>query len=385
MQKKILKTFQIPKLPRNRSDQVFYDENVKYIVRAKKVDYGRTLILCFFSRELIANGEVKPLYIAYFEKGDYLTQYLCNGKYRWLSGKLENIFEYYDKMVFLNQKEEILARNFKPFKSLINKSTLTTFYNNQSIFVLLRNYQDQVKKDRLTIQHKITAERYDRKMLTVPKLPNDFTKWIDNTPLVASRYAYYKRNGSKSNCSCSHCKSKFVVNEKSIYNDYTFCPHCKSKLQYKMAGKSLQIVNKGYACVLQKTSNNELILRMFRITKESKNDQQNTLDTYEYGRIFYDPQTGDPIIYYKWMEHGSTDGKRWCEVSDNYFAPYFMMFINPYNKYMDMWLYTKTLDKAVVGTYLQYSQLETYAKTGAIEITQFIERFFKYRFIEYLI
>lgn len=385
MNKNILKQISLPTLPMHKRDAIFRAKPIKLIARAKKAQYGKLLIVAFFDREMVTAGEERPKFILYLSATDYLTRVLSDDKYQWCTGDIYNIVGYSDfgNAIFYLLKEEQLVDRFIPLKKYDGLSYNCTAPN---VLVKILQHQTQIRHQRLITRHEGLIAKLDAKMSTVPKIPKGFDNWLDRIPLKSSRYIYYRRiTPKKAEGFCTNCKQDFILTGKPVHNGAGICPQCKSNIKFKAIGKSKKAEDSCYVTLLQKTSENQLVLRIFYISRTFHSHYREPVNnTFEYCRMFF-TLDGEQVGSFKWKQFKNTGVYRWCEASLRDLASYYAWNSNRYHGYPESYLYTRSLPQNIKGTFLEYSLIKVYAKHRAAPITTFVEWFKRYAFIEYLL
>lgn len=71
---------------------------------------------------------------------------------------------------------------------------------------LIKQFQNEIRKEKLTEKHKREADGIDEVMALVPEIPDDFEAWVKEYGFYTDRYIFYHaedRKAEKEPCVCS--------------------------------------------------------------------------------------------------------------------------------------------------------------------------------------
>lgn len=249
--------------------------SIKLMVDNYAVDiYKKNKIraLAVYEKEDLKNARYGELKYIHFVEGEKWTTYK-EGK--WYPGSLNLLtFGIYYLENKINQNQKIVEYINKKEKAIIDKK---------------RN--DQYTKD-------INAFKKFNKQ--VPEVPKNFYKFINKK--VLNGYALY--NNKKHKAYCTTCKKNFEI-KKLKRNDIITCPHCRKKIEAKPIGH-YSIYQKAFSCLIQKTKQNNLVLRyFFSIKSDSSGMIKEKIFTEETKRVFINIKTHDTETYIKETYKGS--------------------------------------------------------------------------------
>lgn len=350
----------------------FSNTKIEYFVATEKetIDDKDILVLNFFKIETLTD---KPNYRVFIHKEDYITQDFNHSPMKWRTGSLYNILGYswYEYSRLIDNDSISLLKEF--------------FSNEYATLEDIDILQKEIMAKRIEKKHKKIKDRIDRKMATVPGLPDDFDDWINETVLHDSKYIYYEYKQRKIlKGYCTACETNVEV-ERAIakHNRQGNCPNCNSSITFKATGKSRNVVDNREAAIIQKVDDktNEIVVRYFRITKYYGADYRNPkLVIDEYVREFYDKDGN--IKVYEWDNFKQTEEIRWCDEKGR--SPFV------YNNYMfdNTILYEKNLEKVLQNTLWEYSAIKDFAthkKGYTFSVPAYLAMYKEYPQIEYLV
>ena len=118
----------------------------------------------------------------------------------------------------------------------------------------------------------------------VPDLPDGFEDWckrnLPNIPI------YYRRNGRGAECTCGKCASDFCVEEHPTRYKPATCPECGHRGWYEWKKITTGRDAEDGAYLLQRIEDNNLLLRVFKITQWYKQWRSAEVKVTEYERYF---------------------------------------------------------------------------------------------------
>ncbi len=348
----------------------FKETNVKYlvVVEKKSVKNKRIIVLNFIDKAY----PKKVSYRVFINKKDYITQDFTSSSMKWRIACLRNMIGW------CWCGDCVLAddTSIKTLKSFLNVEN--------NLLLEIDNLQEEIMDMRLAKKHQIIKDRIDSKMKAVPRLPNNFKRWIDHTALYHSRYIYYEYKPRKFvDGYCTHCKSDLILERaKGVrHNKKGVCPKCKSPIIFKVIGRSKNIYDYGEAALIQRAGD-ELVVRYFKINKYYGVDYKNPkLEYREYARDFYNKE--GKVDQYEWDRFKQTEEVRWCDAISR--SSYFNS-----NKYLfyDTVLYEKNLDEVLQGTAWEYSAIKEFAtheKGFMFPVWAYLDKYKANPQIEYLV
>ncbi|NMA58831.1 MAG: hypothetical protein GX954_08995, partial [Clostridium cochlearium] len=366
LDKRKLKNVAIDEIDDNYISQI--EADIKYFVTAKIININKfsILVISFFK-----NSNIKYRVFIDKKNKEYISQDYTEdvNKPKWRTAKIENLilkyhYNWWEKCLIIKSSGEKILK-------YLNK--------NKNPLLSIDEFQNHILKEKLRIKNQKIIDRIDEQMKMVPKLPKSFSKWINDTVLLSSRYIYYKykRGNKPMEGYCTHCKQNVLVN-KPRHNAKGTCPNCKSKIIFKATGKSKNVSDKGYCTIIQKVKTG-LVIRYFSVSKHYSNYKNPELYIGENLRDFYEDNS-TKVKEYEYRYFKQTGDLRWCEGILTGF------WTCPYN-FENIVLYTRNLTKVLQKTRWKYSQIKQFAaykNKDGFNVYRYIESYKRYPFIEYL-
>lgn len=322
-----------------------------------KVEY---LINAYIHDEILVLDIYKSLdelqYRIFQSKDDFITLETI----AWRTSSFENLFNVWPRLpVSIGDDES-------------NKVMQSYLETNENPIEALKQLQSDIRKNELGKKHKKITDKIDEIMDTVPKLPEGFEHWLEETALVESKYIFYTyKNGKSVKGHCTYCHNEVEV-EKSKHNSHGICPNCKSLVTLKAKGRGHNITDVAFGNIIQK-ANGGIVLREFSISKNYQETYEKPkVMIRERNRIFY--YTDKPQKYYMWDSFKQTGITRWCE-GDNWIVDKGS-------------LYTTNLDEVLKGSDFQYSAIKQYAESNSnmkLKVQNYLHFYQKYPAIEYFV
>lgn len=71
---------------------------------------------------------------------------------------------------------------------------------------LIKQFQDEIRKEKLTEKHKRETDGIDEDMALVPEIPDDFENWVKEYGFYTERFIFYHAEDKKwkrKPCACS--------------------------------------------------------------------------------------------------------------------------------------------------------------------------------------
>lgn len=345
--------------------------DIRYLLSAKTftdVTRTRILVVNFFDK-----SDLKLKFRLFLNKKaeDYITAfYNENNEITWKTGALNNLLWRWakDSLLIDNKSISSILKYFKVDKDALK--SIDTFQNNI------------LEKKRLK-RHQKELDWINSYMNTVPKVPRNFKKWIEETALIDSRYIYYKYNRTKKTIKgyCTHCGQEVLITNPK-HNKKGICPNCKSNITFKSKGMLKRLEDKVTCCLIQRItdSSKRLLIRLFEIEKVyySSNYTHPKLYISELIRTFQEDDGSEKDFEFSYSDsfhltawHKNLRGGMSCHNYDFYHIA----------------LYNKNLTKVLKGTRYEYSQIEKFAtqKPGLkFPVYAYLYRYNMLPFLEYI-
>ncbi|MFV0350832.1 MAG: hypothetical protein ACK5JF_00775, partial [Oscillospiraceae bacterium] len=230
----------------------------------------------------------------------------------------------------------------------------------------LYQYQSKIRNDALVAKRRRVKLDTDAIMSQLKAIPKDIDAFVDNGPLLDSRYIYYKTTGKKKvkgktvnaiSGYCTHCKKdieQMAPVAGQLHNAYGRCPCCKSKIQYKSTGKvSKYLQDDARFAVIQRITHG-IIIRGFSVRREYHNHPKEPYTSYqEFFRVFL--TFSGHLSYYHWGFVNNPGVDRWRREGNMQWRRYGANgLVFPTNAC----LYTKNLRHVLKGTPWEYSGIK---------------------------
>ena len=376
MRKRELCKYADPGLKFSLGSGVLLLSEKRHIVRAavRNIAGRRTLVLYFYNRARAAAGCFESEYTLFQRRDDYISLSRTNGgSMKWHEASLENLGERYacftKTCAFYRQRDEQLVTRF----CHIGANTGFDALNALQAAVM----SDRLKK-RIAARERKTVER----MRPVKAAPRGLKGWIHRE--VLPHYVFYDHRRSKvMKGYCTACRSDVLVSG-AKNNIAGVCPECKKSVTFKASGRSKRVWDRVTAIVLQKTSENELVVRLFKVYNRLREWRQPNLTIQENARIFVHADNNDnkarlEPYYYSYSKGTLT---KWHPGE----RPKIMLYHQSFEAELYGKLYCGNLERTLSGTPWQYSQLKQFSMVcgGPMEVHPYLRAYLEYPMIEYL-
>lgn len=394
MKKSDLLALSIPPLPKSRKDAIYRAQSVQYIMRSGFSPDMRILIVAFYSPQSAANGFSMPCAVLYQSKEDYTTQVIVDGACKWRDSKLFCALK-------INRSQDAICMTAADERRIVSFLKKCGFCRNRHPYLkdhdiptFIERYQSDILEKRLSIRKQRAADAVDKKMKEVPSLPKSFDAWIDRWPLLQSRYGYYKRVGKNdAECFCTHCKGDFFMRKTlasplPAHNAKGRCPLCKSEITFKARGKTTKLFDNTDISILQRTKNDDMLLRFFYLTRDFLSHYRSPETSYEEkGRLFFSAD-GQILAQFKYGWSAKTHRIGWYPTKDTLTGdPKHIKFTIKIGMYQEVWnvwfrlsyLYHYNLHAMLTRLNLSYD-IKQMVKGHSIDVTSCILRSMVYPF-----
>ena len=395
MKKAELEQYTVPTLPKSRRDTVYYTQSVRYIVRSGYSPNKKTLIVAFYDREAAASGFSLPVGVLYLRKDEYLTKTVVNSEVKWRECRIKRVL----KMGYRTENVCLTQTDRKRILTFLERSSDSPKYYEENredpIHDLLERFQTDILERRLARKKAKRAAEIDLRMTEVPRhLPKSFSRWLDEKPLLRSRYLYYKRvKRNLAACHCTHCRRDFFLKREETqafpaHNKEGRCPHCGSAVIFKAMGKTKCLTDWERAAVMQRTKKGEVVIRYFTLERQFGKPCSPPQTKYsEEGRLFLSP-TGEITGEYKNGYSVNTGRHGWYAVSDQLVGRKeeidFILRLGLYRSCENLWFQERYLFTANLHAMLKMLNLSFDLKrifrAGKADVTSYLLRSFRYPF-----
>ena len=234
------------------------------------------------------------------------------------------------------------------------------------------------KKRKMQREKKIQS-----RMQTVGSLPRDMNGFMRRETLP--RYIFYDYHRGKAPIPgyCTACRHEVeIVGAK--HNKAGICPRCKKPITFKSRGKRGYITDRSTAQVIQRTGENELVIRFVKAYCSYRKEDTPSFSVYENARLFLTWNEGKLVkwepFYYSYNPHGLTP---WCKGERPVFSRYQYCFEADDCGY----LYHRNLDSELKGTPWQYAALKEYyfGDRTPLYVASYLKEYLYHPMLEYLV
>ena len=367
MKKKDLLTLPVPRLPKARGDAVYRLDTVQYILRSTLSKNEKILVIAFFDREAAATGFSNPSGVLYLGRDRYLTHRWKDGRECWKESRLPYAMDRdcSQKSICLTRQDEnrILSflENWDPVEGGGQKKHM------RDITFKIEEYQTHILKRRLQATKERRAQQIDRRMEDVPPIPPSFPSWLEEGPLLNSRYVLYQRTSrNMAHCFCTHCRNHFWTKRDAVglfpaHNESGFCPICHSRITYKQRWRSSYLHDSANAALFQKSRKGELLLRYFTADWEYVSaEQRGNIRLHERARLFFNA-SGKITGQYKYGHSAKTGRYGWYNTRDQLTGPpehlSYEVRLGMYQTQVNVWFQEHDLYPYNLHAMLQYAGL----------------------------
>ena len=376
MRKRELRKYADPGLKFSPGHGLLHTEAINYIIRAavKNIGGQRVLAVYIYDRQAAAQGNTVPRYTLFQTRHDYITaEHMEGGALKWRSACLYNLLFSYPRKeyAFYTQKDQ---QRVIRFCDADDKSGLEALHFLQEKIMTARQRERTIARERKILD---TMER-------VPAAPRDFAGWIHREVLPAYVFYTYRKGKRAFDGWCSACRHDVRV-VGARHNAEGYCPRCARAVTFKSAGRVGNLYDRATAQVVQRTGENEILVRIFKTDKSYRDSYRGAkADIWENARFFvrWDDDgelSVDP--YYFSYNRGITTrwlpGERPC------------MCKWAYNFEPDICghLYLRGLGGVLAGTPWQYSQLQAFYAHDhePLEVLPYLRQYTRYPLIEYMV
>lgn len=374
MDKRALRKHINPKLHFNLNNGLFCTERINYIVRtaAKNISGHRILILYFYLKENILEGDYTPIWTVFQSSNEYLT-YCNTGATRWrtcMFCNLDRSYHFTSHCAFYSVADE---KRIAKFCKIQNKRGFDSLYKFQSNL-----FNEKAKQNRINKQKKIA-----QKMKLLPSLPRDLNSFIMREAMPQYIFYDYHKNKKTHKGYCTACKHEVSITGVK-HNATGICPNCQKPITFKSRGKRGNISDRTTVQVIQRTNNNELVIRILKAYCQYNKTDTPNLDVYENARCFISwNSTGIEEIEPYYYSYGYYEVTNWHKGD----RPCINRWSISFEADTCGFLYHKNLDEVFNETPWQYCALKEYyySDPTPLHIASYLRRYLQYPMLEYLV
>ena len=312
LNKKACQEFAAPGVAMSMDSGILQAEQVKYIIQTavRIIDHKKTLVLYIHDREHAAQGDFLPVWTMFHSKDGYITLTRQeDGKTSWRTASFDNLgkdWHFVRECAFYSTKDqERLERYFLNSKS-------------HGLDPLVQAQAD-MKARRLEKRLEMRRQKIQNRMACVPPLPHGWQSWAYQATLPAYFFYDYKKGQKSAKGICTNCGREVTLSGLK-YNTKGICPHCKWELTMKSRGRRGWIENRDTCQIIQKTSPDEIVIRIIKINCYYIGDIP-CKEAYENARLFIQFDKSGPAhweeFHYNYPEKCWKSGARpvyshWC-------------------------------------------------------------------------
>ena len=134
----------------------------------------------------------------------------------------------------------------------------------------------------------------ERAFATIPELPEDFRERCFS--MIAKVPIYYKRKGKRANCLCGKCANEYETEEVPVRHMRATCKVCGNTGVWEWMRTTRPISGCDDVTLVQCTTDQNIVLRVFRITHGYRQYQSAYISMDERRRYFL--HMGDAYVFY---------------------------------------------------------------------------------------
>lgn len=243
---------------------LLHAEQIKYIIRTavKIIDRHKILILYIHPREKAAQGDFKPIMTMFHCRNDFATlEFRDDGSTAWRTSAFNHLDENWSlssKSAFYSPKDEQRVRKY--------------FKSDKSGFLPLIIAQNAILEHRRLKRQRNRENRILDRMAGVKSLPRSLKGWIRRSVMPGYFFYNYKRGAKDVPGVCSACGREVMLSGVK-QGAKLICPHCKKEIICKPRSRRGSNMYDRKTCqVIQRISNNELVIRIIKVYYRYKND-----------------------------------------------------------------------------------------------------------------
>jgi predicted RNA-binding Zn-ribbon protein involved in translation (DUF1610 family) len=259
------------------NDGLLCASQIGWLVRTdvKTIDHHRTLIIYFYPREQVAQGNFLPQWTVFQTAKDYITlEHRDDGSTAWRTAGVERLDQYgwLNGCAFVSLKDgERLKRSLKGCEG--------------DGLSRLRNQQDKIQSVRRAKRQKKARHKIAVRMRCVPPVPSGLFKWMQRQVMPAYFFYEYKKGRKAVPGVCSACGENIELTGVK-HNAKVLCPNCGRELTAKSFRRMGHLSDRETCQVVQKVGPDELVIRIFKF---SHNYATHTKDFWESSHRFVHP------------------------------------------------------------------------------------------------
>lgn len=377
LNKKECRKFSQPKVKFDLQSGIFHCEQVKFVVTAavKIIDRHRTLVVSIFSVDKVNDGCISPQYILFQTKQDFITlEYQEKGKTRWRECRteaLDGVYScFFSKCAFYQVKDEEIVKKY--CNGVEEKG-----------FIALGRLQYKIQDVKQFENRQVKLRKIVLRMKSVPRQPIDRNRFIHNAVMPQFIFYDYNKTHKPIQGFCTACKHTVMITGQKHLQE-GICPECKHKIVFRARGRKRYFEERETMQVIQKVSDNELVIRFFKVCDRYLGTDTPTRYVFENQRVFLS-WNKEKLLKYDWYHdtYNRQDITSWRKGKLREYINY------SYNYWGDVcgYLYLKNLDEVLKDTPFQYSQLKSFCMqlNEPLEVVPYLYAYIHRPVLEYLV
>lgn len=374
MNKRALRKFAESGRKWNLRSGIFHAEQIKYVVctAVHNIAGRRTLILYVHSKERISAGEFSPRWTVFQTVDEYVTLGCDEKRTRWQTSMFDSLGKEYD---FTGECA---------FYSLADEQRVSRFCKipDKQGFHALSELQRRQFRKRQAENRRKKEQKIVEKMKCVGPLPRNIKDFMHRETLPQYIFYDYKRRKTVTGY-CTACRHEVEVRG-AKHNAKGVCPRCKKPVTFKSRGKRGYIIDRSTAQVIERTGENEIVIRFVKAYCRYPGQDTPRFIVYENARLFLGWKDGKLTAYEPYYWSYASDGLTPWQKGER---PVFSRW--QYNFEADGcgYLYHRNLDSALEGTPFQYSALKEYysGDPTPLYVASYLQEYLRHPMLEYLV
>lgn len=360
---------------------LFFVEPVKYVIRTtvKNIGHRRLLVLCLYTSNSSAGGKATLAYTM-FQASDTFVTYDHNplAKTRWRDSMLENLEScYYRRRLFAfysksdeNRVIEYCRRHSK-------------WCGSDDGYDAISHLQTDIRDEEARKRQRKRERQIHSRMKTLHALPRNLNDWIRRKAVPAYFFYDYKRGAKIVKGICSACGSEVEI-PGAKHNGSGVCPCCHREFVVKSNAKRGRLIDRTTTSVIQKVSENEIVIRIMKTWSTWPKGEPQNLQTYEETRIFVKLQEdGKPVSE---AYHDSCESSGITPWKAGY-PPVMFLYQNNFNSETGGTLFCPNLTKELAGTPWQFCPIQLFYESisANMEVLPFLIEYLLHPKLEHLV
>jgi len=352
--KRECRKYAAPDLAIPASHGLLHAKQIHYIVRTatKNIGGSRLLVLYIYDRKKALAQDFRPVYTLFQGKDDFITLTRReDGSLVWRTASFDNMSIDDDDCAFYSSHDE---NRVTRFCAIAKKNGLTALPALQRKIKAAQELERRHKKQRPIIA----------RMSLLAPWPRDFKGWIHREVLPQYLFYTYQKGKTLMDGYCTACKHEVQVSAPK-HNADGICPFCKKSVTLKSRGKRGYFSDRRTVQILQKISDNELVIRVYKVYCKYPKTDTAEMSIHEATRIFLRLDDSEKCMmepYHHSFQSG--DLTPW----KHGYCPIRYIYQENFGAEVCGHLYHRNLDEVLSGTPWQYSQLKPFYMTDKAEM-----------------